>query len=181
LTAQHYNYFRDYDPSLGRYIESDPIGLRGGKNTYAYVASSPLMLTDPLGQYDSRMRGAPGNDPYPGCSGNDPMCRGGMSRPPKPDPGGQFDPGCFAQCLIFGKTAETVSMTILIDQGASRLGGTIAEGVGQTANQISKNPGLIGISALYGIDYCRTHCYLKGCKLGTDFTTYSPLTQGVPF
>ena len=45
-TGLHYNYFRDYDPSLGRYEESDPIGLRGGLNTYAYVSSSPLTFLD---------------------------------------------------------------------------------------------------------------------------------------
>jgi len=71
-TGKHYNYLRDYDPSTGRYIESDPIGLTGGLNTYAYVDASPLSLTDERGLYDSRMRGAPGNDPYPGCAGNDP-------------------------------------------------------------------------------------------------------------
>lgn len=48
-TGLHYNYFRDYDPSLGRYIESDPIGLDGGMNTYAYVGNNPLLLTDPKG------------------------------------------------------------------------------------------------------------------------------------
>jgi RHS repeat-associated protein len=29
-TGLFYNYFRDYDPGTGRYIESDPIGLAGG-------------------------------------------------------------------------------------------------------------------------------------------------------
>jgi RHS repeat-associated protein len=48
-TNLHYNYFRDYDPSIGRYGESDPIGLLGGLNTYAYVGSRPLTLVDPTG------------------------------------------------------------------------------------------------------------------------------------
>jgi len=48
-TGLHYNYFRDYDPGTGRYIESDPIGLRGGLNTYAYVNANPLLYIDPLG------------------------------------------------------------------------------------------------------------------------------------
>jgi RHS repeat-associated protein len=45
----HYNYFRDYDPSTGRYVQSDPIGLRGGISTYGYVEASPLSMIDPEG------------------------------------------------------------------------------------------------------------------------------------
>jgi uncharacterized protein RhaS with RHS repeats len=45
----HYNYFRDYEPAIGRYIQSDPIGLSGGLNTYAYVGNGPLAGRDPLG------------------------------------------------------------------------------------------------------------------------------------
>jgi RHS repeat-associated protein len=42
-TGLFYNYFRDYNPATGRYIESDPIGLQGGINTYAYVGGTRLM------------------------------------------------------------------------------------------------------------------------------------------
>ena len=44
-----YNYFRDYESGTGRYVESDPIGLRGGINTFGYVYASPLIMFDDEG------------------------------------------------------------------------------------------------------------------------------------
>ena len=50
LTGLHYNYFRDYDPSLGRYIQSDPVGLNGGMNGYLYAKANPYKYIDPTGE-----------------------------------------------------------------------------------------------------------------------------------
>jgi uncharacterized protein RhaS with RHS repeats len=51
-----YNNMRDYDPIVGRYVESDPLGLAGGMNTYAYVHDNPLSLFDLLGLCANRDR-----------------------------------------------------------------------------------------------------------------------------
>jgi RHS repeat-associated protein len=57
-TNNHYNYFRDYDPQQGRYVESDPIGLKGGINTFTYVGANPVIGIDPQGLDN------PGMGPY---------------------------------------------------------------------------------------------------------------------
>lgn len=49
-TGTNYNYFRDYEPEHGRYVQSDPIGLEGGINTYSYVRATPLQMIDPNGR-----------------------------------------------------------------------------------------------------------------------------------
>jgi RHS repeat-associated protein len=50
-TGTHYNYMRNYNPATGRYVQSDPSGLSGGLNTYAYAGGNPITFVDPLGLY----------------------------------------------------------------------------------------------------------------------------------
>ena len=70
-TGLHYNYYRDHDPATGRYIESDPIGLKGGINTFAYSRDVPDMLVYPSGLFTLRTVGSSWSmvDSLPGTRG----------------------------------------------------------------------------------------------------------------
>ena len=60
----NYNYFRDYDPQTGRYIESDPAGLSAGINPYLYVDANPVSFFDPNGLgKEGGQTSLGGNDP----------------------------------------------------------------------------------------------------------------------
>ena len=53
-TGLLYNYFRDLNPAIGKYIEADPIGLNGGINPFVFVGNNPLLFFDPFGLLDSK-------------------------------------------------------------------------------------------------------------------------------
>ncbi len=61
----HYNYHRDYQPGIGRYIQSDPVGLMAGPNTYGYALGNPFQIFDRHGLMG-------GNNPFQCLS--DPSC-----------------------------------------------------------------------------------------------------------
>jgi RHS repeat-associated protein len=86
LAGLYYNYFRDYDPAIGRYVQSDPIGLNGGSfSTYAYVNGNPVSNVDPLG--------------LASCDGK--WVKWGELIPTLPGPGWTLSPGmcfCYWMC-----------------------------------------------------------------------------------
>ena len=80
----YYNRYRDYDPSTGRYIQADPIGLAGGPNSYVYAENNPMRYVDPEGlQYRIPMpRGIPIPLPLP----MQPPKKGSPTSPPVTSP-----------------------------------------------------------------------------------------------
>ena len=100
-TGLHYNYFRDYDPTTGRYLQSDPIGLDGGLNTFGYVNGNSLISSDPLGLCGTSqslswsLHGGFSCNPRPptGCPNGDFNCSAGL--PPDPS---KEEQKCIQKC-----------------------------------------------------------------------------------
>jgi len=137
MRAAHYNYFRDFDPSAGRYIESDPIGLFVGTNTYAYASSQPLGAVDPRGLASFPL---PGFDP------------GRVSCAMSPDPGACMPswapPSCFWSCMAdkaFGFGVRATARKGIELFGPEPLAG-LARGVGAFSRGVAPYIGpIIGL------------------------------------
>jgi len=96
-TGLNYNYFRDYEPATGRYVESDPIGLGAGLNSYAYVENNSLYFRDLQGTKPE----AYGMMPEKGWSTSTVMCDGHGNVVPYISPYEYTakDMECFGDCI----------------------------------------------------------------------------------
>ena len=113
VSAEHYNYFRDYDPGIGRYIESDPIGLLGGLSTFGYVDAKPLHKTDKYG-----LKGC-GSGPFEGvtpnlafgtcCDSHDDCYDDCKNKPPKQECDKNFCGCVVKKCMGLGNVASCLT------------------------------------------------------------------------
>ena len=96
-SGRNYNYFRDYESGTGRYMQSDPIGLAGGRSTFAYANSMPTGAYDLNGLKAIRVP----HDPMGPTPDGTIVCRGGVVTPyVNWEPLPTYVRQCVGDCLV---------------------------------------------------------------------------------
>ena len=139
-TSFNYNLNRDYMPNLGRYLETDPIGLDGGMNTYHYVRGNPFKYTDEWGLVDEP--GSP--NPVPSLPGTVKA----MSQ----NPGG------------LGQSLPLLDPNSSVRGGIPQVGSLDSCTVDQNAKNVAPTPSPQMTEPNYDNPFI-----LLGCKLGQTF------------
>ncbi|MDA8093422.1 MAG: RHS repeat-associated core domain-containing protein, partial [Betaproteobacteria bacterium] len=151
-TGLSYNLNRSYDPTVGRYLEPDPLGLAAGTNLYAYTGDDPVNLTDPLGLETPSVSllNAPGKmgdfgSWNPTITLN--ISYGLPDAPLKPTETHTYSVKCLATYGLLGKgavaTGGTAFWNWLPGQLEQRGKFTLARGAGAVAEAVSSPPSLL--------------------------------------
>jgi RHS repeat-associated protein len=146
-TSLNYNSKRDYDPRVGRYVESDPIWLGGGLNTYGYTGGDPLSNIDPQG-----LAAFPIPTPFP-----IPVCGPGVSggcRPMPPTPSPQPSPAqCYFNCIVGAKGGMSA-----LNRGFSGALGKYGAVVGRLYEACMNSPPAWAVTITLGVEGCNRYC-----------------------
>lgn len=142
-TNLNYNWFRDYNPATGRYVQSDPLGQNAGVNTYAYVGGNPLTRIDPMGRQGCFM-GVCQGDNYP--TEAPPGGLPSWPQPPAPNMFDQYLAVWTGVGLLVFPEGEAVAQTLSPAQvAAAELAGLPYATMGRTAF----DPTLSGLVACF--------------------------------
>jgi uncharacterized protein RhaS with RHS repeats len=145
--AQLYHYrARAYDPMMGRFLQTDPIGYGDGANIYAYVHGDPVNLTDPTGHggflewLEKLFSGDGGGGSNNNNIGNGPGGSGDSSSSPR------GSDGALAAAMAAGATVAEVVVTAAprvattVVGGFATVGSAVIGGVGLAFVPLQKDP-----------------------------------------